>query len=389
MSKITCKICNAEVHSIQLHLAKDHAGEGVDVESYRAMYPNAPILSDEAKARIETKRSEAAIKTEMATVATAGVVTMEQPSRMTQMHELFGLGRAKAARNARGDGIPVTVLGAHAFSDMVPDRDPNYVLDIELLKTTMMGVELNIPTLLWGHAGTGKTTIIEQIAHYTHRPYMRVQHTANMTESDLTGQWTVKAGETVFELGPLALAMKHGWLYLADEYDFAYPSILGVYQSVLEGKALVIKEADAANRIIRPHPDFRLIATGNTNGSGDDTGLYQGTNLQNAANYSRFAITVQVEYMKKKAEVVLVRQQGGVVEDDAVQLVNWANEVRRAYDGSKIGMTVGPRELINAAKVGSRKNNLRAGIQLSITNRWGKVDREIAEELAQRHIEIV
>ena len=37
--------------------------------------------------------------------------------------------------------------------------------------------------------------------------------------------------------------MKHGWVYLADEYDFAFPQILGVYQPVLEGEALVIKEA--------------------------------------------------------------------------------------------------------------------------------------------------
>lgn len=387
MSKIVCQLCGAEVHSIQLHLRKDHQDEGIDVGEYQSRYPNAPLLSDEAIAQINRKKVEmSSQKTEMAGAATAGVVHMTAAQEKRDLHEVFGLGRSSAARNAKGDGIPITVLGSHEFSDFIPMRDDNYVMDIELLKTALMGIELNLPTYLWGHAGTGKTTIWEQICHYTNRPYFRVQHTANMAESDVTGQWTVKNGETKFELGPLALAMKHGWVYLADEYDFAFPSILGVYQPVLEGKSLIIKEADAENRIIKPHPNFRFVATGNTNGAGDDTGLYQGTNLQNAANFSRFAITYQVGYMPQKHEVLLVKQQGQITEEDAKQLVSWANEVRKAYDGRKIGATVGPRELINSARIGSRKASFRLGVQLSVTNRWSQVDREIGEELAQRHI---
>lgn len=53
--------------------------------------------------------------------------------------------------------------------------------------------------------------------------------------------------------------MKHGWMYLADEYDFAQPNVLSVYQAVLEGKPLYIKEADAANRVIKPHPNSVLL----------------------------------------------------------------------------------------------------------------------------------
>ena len=89
----------------------------------------------------------------------------------------------------------------------------------------------------------------------------------------------VKNGETVFELGPLPYAMKHGMVYCADEYDFAEPAVLSIYQSVLEGKPLIIKEADLENRVIKPHPNFRFCATGNTNGAGDSFGLYQGTRI--------------------------------------------------------------------------------------------------------------
>lgn len=390
MAKITCQICGAQTHSIQLHLKNDHADEGMSVEQYQAMYPDAPLFSPEALKAIEEKRSAETARTHMAGTATAEKVVHMKPeekgTKKVVFHEHFKLGRAKAARNARGEPIEITVMTETEHEELVPDVDPNYVFDIDLLKILLMGVEKKGAVYLWGHAGTGKSTVVEQMCAYTNRAMMRVQHTANMEERDVTGTWTVKGGETVFELGPLALAMKHGWIYLADEYDFAHPSVTSVYQAVLEGKSLVIKEADEANRIIKPHPNFRFIATGNTNGSGDEHGLYQGTNLQNAANYSRFKITYQVNYMEPKAETLLVSQQASVLKEDAGQVVGWANEIRKAYENRKIGATVGPRELIHAAEIGAARGSFRSGIQLSITNRWSSVDREIGEEIAQRMI---
>ncbi|MDW2825454.1 hypothetical protein [Klebsiella quasipneumoniae] len=67
---------------------------------------------------------------------------------------------------------------------------------------------------------------------------------------------------------------------------------------MLEGKALIIKEGTPEWRYVEPHKPFASIGTGNTNGSGDETGLYQGTNIQNAANFSRFGIVSHVKYME-------------------------------------------------------------------------------------------
>jgi cobaltochelatase CobS len=51
-----------------------------------------------------------------------------------------------------------------------------------------------------------------------------------------------------------------------------------------------------------------------------------------------------------------------------------------------MGATVGPRELIYAAIQGALKGSMREGVKLAITNRYSDIDREIAEELAQRHL---
>src|SRR5690606_28822452 len=156
----------------------------------------------------------------------------------------------------------------------IPDKDPSYIFDINIVKSIIMGLEMNLPILLWGHAGTGKTTALEQVCAYTGRPFVRVQHTANTEEADIEGTWRVMNGDMTFQDGPLPFCMEEGIVFCADEYDFASPMVLSLYQAVLEGKPLRIK---AANKSVRPHPEFRFVATGNTNGAGDETGLYAGT----------------------------------------------------------------------------------------------------------------
>lgn len=388
-NKIECAICGARVHAIHTHLRDEHPE--VSLSDYKRDFPEAPLLSDSAKRIIEERqRQQAAATAEQpsATVEMAGVsvVPLHKGGPVKRpLHEVFKLGKVKAALNARGEGIPITTFDRGTeFDDHIPDVDSAYIFNINLLKTVMLGIELNMPVYLWGHAGVGKTTIVEQVCAHTGRPWIRVQHTGNTEESHILGQWTVKNGETVFELGPLPLAMINGWTYVADEYDFAFPSVTAVYQSVLEGKPLIIKEAPKELRVIRPHANFRFIGTGNTNGSGDETGLYQGTNLQNAANYERFAIVERVEYMPKAQEEAILVNQTGIVKEDAKKLVDFATQIREAYDSKKVTMTISPRTLIYAAKLGMARNDFKVGLMQSFVNRLTSVDRETASAVAQR-----
>jgi cobaltochelatase CobS len=392
--KITCKICGAQEHVIKTHLTKDHPEW--TVERYQTAYPEAPLMSAFALELLEKKRRErdaaaatvapASTTMEMAGTATASVSTLIPKGHPTKrpLHETFDLGRVKAALSAKGDPIPISVLTAHDQQDMVPPISDNYVYDIDELKNVILALELNIPCLVWGHKGAGKSELLEQVAARTNRPMIRVQHTVNTEESHIVGQWTVKGGQTEFELGPLPLAMMNGWVFCADEYDFGMPSVLAVYQAVLEGKSLVIKEAPADKRIIKPAPGFRFVSTGNTNGSGDESGLYQGTMIQNSANYDRFGMVINKKYMEKKAESQILQNHCKLVADDADKMVEFATLVRQAYDGAKMSDTISPRTLIYASRIGVMRGSFRVGLQLSFINKLGKIDREVADGLAQR-----
>jgi cobaltochelatase CobS len=374
-TEIKCELCGARVHAIQVHLKHDHPT--VSLEEYTRRFPKAPLLSDLAKARIAERDKERGVA--MAAKAEAGV-----PAGKAKMHELFGLGPIPECMNGKGEPILVNVLEPTDGSDLVPDVDGKHIWEAENLKDILMALELNIPLYVWGHAGVGKTTDIEQVCARTHRPTMRAQHTINTEEAHILGQWVAVKGETIFQPGPLPVCMRHGWNYLADEYDFGLPSVLSVYQPVLEGKPLIIKDAPAEWRVVRPHQNFRFTATGNTNGSGDETGLYQGTAVQNAANYDRFGMCIRKQYMPKNLEAKIVAGQAGIGLPDAEKLVAFATQVREAYEGGQLSNTISPRALINSASIGLRRGSWRMGIARAFTNKLNKVDREVVDAVAQR-----
>jgi len=393
--KIKCAECGALTHAIQLHLPEAHPG--MTVADYRAKYPNESILS--ARAEAELARREAA-KAAPAVAVTEGMAGSALPANVVALnpegkttgtlHATFGLldgaGNAVAAAlNGRKEPIPVTIFASPAYAELVPDVDPGFIFDIDNLKNALMAIELRKNLYVWGHAGTGKTTLIEQICARTGRPVMRVQHSIGTEESHVLGQWVVRGGQTEFQPGLLPLAMRNGWTYLADEYDFGNPAVLAVYQPILEpGKSLVIKDAPDEWRVVKPHENFRFVATGNTNGSGDDTGLYQGTQIQNAANYDRFGMVLEATYMKAELESAILVNRAKVKKEHADKLVDFANRVRESYKNKEVSNTISPRCLIDAADIGLRKGSWRAGLTLSFINKLSAVDRAVIDGVASR-----
>jgi cobaltochelatase CobS len=390
--KIVCHIDNVRVHTIQGHINKNHADTWT-IEKYQQEFPDAPLLSDMAKKAIADRAAQKAKETAqaaaVASAASAGGAIAPAPinTKFAAFHEVFGLGTAKAAMSASGGPIQISVLEGHCAEGQayMPKFDGGYVFNIDLTKKVIIGFELNKPTYLWGFHGTGKTTVLQQCSVRTGRPMIRVQHTLNMQESEVIGNWIVKDGATLFQLGPLPMAMLYGWTYCADEYDRGMPGVLALYQPVLEGQSLLIKDAPPEFRKIEAHPQFRFVATGNTNGCGDETGLYQGTIIQDAANYSRFAITEEVPYMEAKIEQSILVSKTAVPQGDAAKIVKFANEIRKMFADGKISMTVSPRELISACELGiAYGGNYVLGLELAFANRLSRVDKRTVQEYMQR-----
>lgn len=396
--QISCKICGEDTDHIGKHLKEAHPG--VTIESYQSQYPGAALTSsryDRKAAELLQRKAEDVKVTNGMQSMVAKILPFTPPNSVIKqpLNETFEMPLDDSMRSplkkgqTQGDPIMIDVMDRNALDaesiDAIPEVNEGYVFRPEELKDLVMAIQLNIPTLVWGYHGAGKTTVVEQVCARINRPYLRVQHTDTTEESHIVGQMVVRNGATEFDYGPLAEAMMRGWVYLADEYDFAHPAVIAVYQAVLEGKPLYIKEAPPSQRLVKPHPHFRFIATGNTNGSGDDTGLYSGTKIGNAAAYSRFGITIHVEYPEAKTEIAILKGSLPLTQDVAEKLVDFAGCIRSMYAAGEISLPISPRELIRAAMIGVVKGgNFRRGIELGYSNRLDKTQGEAVSQTAQR-----
>ncbi|MGY7705752.1 AAA family ATPase [Klebsiella pneumoniae] len=388
---ISCKWCGGETHHVGSHfigkkcsgIPKEHEDKTPNelMKIYVAAFPEAPTMSAAAAKRL--KEHQAKKKEEPAAVHVGYAGFEDYMVEKVAVHEILGLD-ADLLKTASGEPLRITVNINKPFPEFVPKVNPDYVFgDIELLKDVLMMIEMRIPGYLWGHAGTGKSTLPTQLCARLNRPIIRAQHTASTEESHICGQILVRGGATYFEPGLLASAMLNGWVYLADEYDFAFPQILGVYQPVLEGEPLIIKEATPEWRYVEPHKRFAFIGTGNTNGSGDETGLYQGTNIQNAANFSRFGIVSHVKYMDRSHESAMLEKMG-LPKVYATMLIDFATRIRSGYEAGNISQPIGPRELRNAAMIGMAHKNFKKGVTKSFINKLPSTSAVSATEIAQR-----
>ena len=186
--------------------------------------------------------------------------------------------------------------------------------------------------LLTGPTGAGKTSLIRQVAARLHWPVQEVTCHGRLEFTELLGGFQLIRGETLFVHGPLAIAAREGQLLILNELDLMDPAELAGLNDVIEGAPLVIPAN--GGEVIQPHRKFRLIATGNSAGAGDATGLYQGVLRQNLAFLDRFRV-LRVDYPDTAVENALLEQLvPELPREIREKLIGVAQEVRRLFLGS-------------------------------------------------------
>ena len=212
--------------------------------------------------------------------------------------------------------------------------------------------------LLTGPTGAGKTSLIRQVAARLYWPVQEVTCHGRMEFADLLGGFQLLKGETRFVHGPLAIAAREGHLLIVNEIDLMDPAELAGLNDIVEGAPLVI--AANGGEVIHPHRKFRVIATGNSAGAGDSTGLYQGVLRQNLAFLDRFRV-LRVSYPDPASELSLLEQLvPDLPTEIARKLIVVANEVRRLFlgepgadsaAGGELTLTLSTRTLVRWARL--------------------------------------
>ena len=251
--------------------------------------------------------------------------------------------------------------------NLIPKKDPTYVTwghfkDIKSI------IESNIfyPTFVTGLSGNGKTSMIREVCAKLKRDMVRVNITVETDEDDLLGGFRLVNGETVWQDGPLVVAMKTGAVALIDEVDLASHKIMCL-QPIMEGQPIYLKKI---NEVVYPAEGFNIIATANTKGKGSSDGRFMGTNILNEAFLDRFSATFYQEYPSTAHEAKILKKQFAqheMQEDDFVdKLVKWADVIRKSFKEGAVDDIVTTRRLIDIVKTYSIFNNKMKAITLCL-----------------------
>lgn len=279
-----------------------------------------------------------------------------------------------------------------------PSIDPDYLFHHALRELVVWFMNPSDPLYVFGPTGSGKSSLIRQVAAKLNYPVFDITGHGRLEFSDLAGHLTVESGSMRFQHGPLALAMKHGGLFLLNEIDLLDPATAAGLNGVLDGAPLCLPEN--GGEIIVPHPMFRFVATANTNGGSDDSGLYQGTLRQNLAFMDRFWLC-EVGYPEPEAETRLLERLAPTLPESLRRsMVDFANEIRRLFmgegdhqqPGESIEITFSTRTLIRWADLTQRFQPLaRQGVQpvihaldRALGFRASRSTRTLLHELGQR-----
>ncbi len=296
-----------------------------------------------------------------------------------------------SVRQLFGIDSELKVPAFSATSDHVPDTDPDYLFNRETTLAILAGFAHNRRVMVQGFHGTGKSTHIEQVAARLNWPCVRVNLDSHISRIDLVGKdaIVIRDGKQVTEFreGILPWALQSNTALVFDEYDAGRPDVMFVIQRVLEvqGKMTLLDQ----NRVIRPHPAFRLFATTNTVGLGDTSGLYHGTQQINQGQMDRWSIVTVLNYLPHDDEVNIVAAKAKSFANEEgretiSKMVRVADLTRNAFMNGDISTVMSPRTVLTWAENAEIFDDIGFAFRLSFMNRCDELERNLIAELYQR-----
>lgn len=315
----------------------------------------------------------------MSAIAAEKLPSIDLPEKKVSVRDVFGI----------DSDMQVPAFAEH--TEHVPDIDSAYVFDHDTTLAVLAGFAYNRRVMIQGYHGTGKSTHIEQVAARLNWPTVRVNLDSHISRIDLVGKDAIvlKDGKQVtqFQEGILPWALQSPTAIVFDEYDAGRPDVMFVIQRVLEveGKLTLLDQ----NRVIRPHPAFRIFATANTVGLGDTTGLYHGTQQINQGQMDRWNVVSTLNYLPHdvETEIMLAKEPEYQTEEGQktiAAMVRVADLTRTGFMAGDISTVMSPRTVLTWAQNARIFGDIGFAFKTSFLNKCDEAERTIVAEYYQR-----
>ncbi|MBN6740867.1 AAA family ATPase [Acidithiobacillus sp. MC6.1] len=256
--------------------------------------------------------------------------------------------------------------------------DKNFVFSYPTLRRIIGAFRLGKNLWIWGPAGSGKTELAIQTAMRCHRPYALVSFSEETSMRDLIGTWSLKDQQTSWKDGALARAIQTpGSVVILDELNMAPSGVVAALNALLQQGELHIHETGDTLRVAE---GVTFVATANTAGSVDETGMYAGSQIQNGATRSRFA-GLKVGYLPAEDErQILLRKFPGL--DDAFSpqgnrllteaMIECGKQIRSIADEGRLSLPFSVRQLLSWAEGALEFRNIADGFRFAFADLLGQ-----------------
>lgn len=214
--------------------------------------------------------------------------------------EVFGLD----VFDTKGNALTVDVWNHPS----APAIDPDFIWTEQILRHLLLTDRTGENLWFGGEKGTGKSETARQFAARTGRAFKRINFHKHTTVEEYIGAVGIEDGKTVFQPKDFLTAYASpSTVILLDEITNADPAELATLNGFLEPNACVSFGGKTHTRA----EGVLVFVADNTFGSGDDSGRYAGTRLQNSALVDRFARVVQFDYLPRDFEIDAIARRAG------------------------------------------------------------------------------
>ena len=238
----------------------------------------------------------------------------------------------------------------HQIEDFRITEEPFYLPsanEVELFETAY---EKQIPVLLKGPTGCGKTRFIEYMSWHLHRhvdnreedgvPLITVACHEDLTASDLVGRYLLEGDETRWIDGPLTRAVKVGAICYLDEIVEARKDTTVLIHPLADYRRLL--PVEKRGELLEAADGFLLVLSYNP-------GYQSALKDLKHSTRQRF-IAIEFGYPSRKQEAEIVSAESGCAPEVALDLAKLAEKVRHLKDHG-LGEGVSTRLLVYAGKL--------------------------------------
>jgi len=266
-------------------------------------------------------------------------------------------------------------------SAYIPSGSKDFIDHDDILKNIAIGIRDNLPVILIGQSGGGKTSAIRYLAEQTQNGLHRINLNGGTTADELVGRQLLNEKGTIWTDGILTDAMRKGEWVVLDEINAALPEVLFVLQSIMDDDGYLVLNEKDDREIVKKHPNFRLFATANPP-------QYAGTKEMNEALLSRFPICINAEFPTPTKELEIIKHHLGAAvaqSEMAVKLVGFANETRKSKEAGNADYAINTRDILNTLRISNDTEPLEA-LSLAFANKLDGADNRALMATARLHL---